>query len=116
MRSCKLSIVPAAVALMLITAGCQSSGHSASDSGPSRSFGLSYVPQQSEPPVDESGAGRNSATRLPEPDANDDEEEGKTGARLTRLLTGKDNKPAERKTLPLSAKSKSVDNPAETEE
>lgn len=116
MQSCKQLIVPVGVLLVLITAGCQTAGRgTASDGGGlSRSFGL--VPQQSEPPVEESGTTRKSAARLPDPDATDDTDEGKTGSRLARLLTGKDKEPAERKTLPLSAKSTSVDNRAETED
>jgi hypothetical protein len=123
MRSCKHFIVPAGIALLLTSAGCQTSGRStASDGGGlSRSFGL--VPQQSEPPVEESGTRGKSAARLPNPDTTEDGDSGgKTTSpgtapeALARLFTGKDKKPAERKTLPLSAKSTSADNRAETED
>jgi hypothetical protein len=114
MNECTKSIIPAAALLAMLAVGCMSSGReqSSRNGGPSPSFGLNYVPQQSEPPVEGLPGGSKSTvsqTSLPRIDATPvdlDEVAGdrtKTGNKLVSWL--QDKKSAERRPLPLSARS-----------
>jgi|SRR5579872_4070495 len=116
MNRCKSSIFLVAALPALLACGCLSSGRGQSSlsGGPSPSFGLNYVPRQSEPPVEGSSDGSNSTVNQTSPPridataANLDDLAGdqtKTGKKLVSWLPGQDKKPAERRPLPLSARS-----------
>jgi hypothetical protein len=96
-----------ATMLLCLLAGCQSSGRDQAGrtSKPTPSFGLDYVPRQSEPPVEatRSSAGSDirkvSATDL---DTDAGAVPAKSSRKLTRWLPGSDKELPPRKPLPLS--------------
>ncbi len=102
----------AGLGMAIMAEGCQGMGGSSSSGGggPSLSFGQNYVPPQSEPPVEEAGAGRQSAARSASSDAGeplDGDDSNATARRKSRWLAGSDKDAAPRKTLPVSARSDS---------
>jgi hypothetical protein len=96
----------AALALALITGGCQSStgGSLTGGGGPSPDFGH-RAPPQSEPRVEDDPADRKLARRSKSAQALDDSTEespAKPASRRASWRTGKDQQPAESKPLPVS--------------
>jgi hypothetical protein len=99
--------------LALLTGGCATSGReqSSRSAGPSPSFGLNYVPQQTEPPVEsvaESGKSKSRTVATPKPatadlDSPTDDPSGKNGIKLVNWMSNRDKEPAPRKPLPLSS-------------
>ncbi|HLJ10746.1 MAG TPA: hypothetical protein VKU82_06135 [Planctomycetaceae bacterium] len=117
MHGCRRFALPAGLALLALAAGCQTSPRgTASDGGPSRSFGLNYVPRQSEPPIEPSD---DVATRGGTPIDDDldagDKSAAKTSGSLTRMFSGRDKEPAQRKALPVSASSAHSDDDGDLE-
>ena len=106
MQGCKVFMWLAALGWLALTAGCQTMGaRGASGGGPSPSFGLSYAPPQSEPSLEDAGAGHKSASRAEKSDAaGDPEDEGSsaTAKSRSRWLPGNDKEPVQRKALPVS--------------
>ena len=98
----------AGLGCLAVAGGCQTIGaRGASATGPSPSFGLSYAPTQSEPPVEEAAADRESASRTRNSEkAGDPEEDGAPAAAMnrSRWLPGSDKEPLQRKALPVSAR------------
>jgi hypothetical protein len=100
------SVLTTTIVLCLV-AGCQSGGRdqAARAGKPTPSFGLNYVPQQSEPPVENAHNGTRSDIR--QVAATDlDTEAGaapaKSSRKLTRWLPGGEKDAAPRRPLPLS--------------
>jgi len=115
MQGCKRSKLLVGAMFVLLTGGCATSGREQStrNGGPSPSFGLTYVPQQSEPPVEsvaESGKSKPRTGTTPQRetvdlDAPPDDESGKNGIKLVNWMSNRDKEPAPRKPLPLSSSS-----------
>jgi hypothetical protein len=116
MQGCRRSKLLVGAMLVLLTGGCATSGReqSSRNGGPSPSFGLTYVPQQSEPPVEsvaESGKSkppRTVATPRRETvdlDAPDEDASSKNGIELVNWISNRKKEPAPRKPLPLSSSS-----------
>lgn len=128
MQRCRRSKLLVGATLTVLTIGCASSGREqASRSGPSPSFGLNYVPQQTEPPTEplvESAADSGNSTAVKNgsrktgaktPDsqavvtANLDEPagdpSGNKGNRLMNWMANREKEPAPRKPLPLTSSS-----------
>jgi hypothetical protein len=94
-----------ATMLLCLLAGCQSSGRDqAGRTGkPTPSFGLDYVPRQSEPPVEATRSSAGSDIRqVSATDLDTDAVPAKSSRKLTRWLPGSDKEPPPRKPLPLS--------------
>jgi len=96
------------LAWLALTGGCQSMGaRGSSASGPSPSFGLSYAPAQSEPPLEDAATGNKAASRTQKSDgAVDPESDGApaTAKNRGRWQPGTDMDPGQRKALPVSAR------------
>ena len=107
-QGCKIFMWLAGLGWLAVTGGCQSlGGRGASASGVSPSFGQSYAPAQSEPPLEDAGAGRKSASRSGKSEASAEPENDSTSATAksrSRLLPGNDKEPGQRKALPVSAR------------
>jgi len=116
MQGCRRLKVLVGVTLTVWAIGCASSGREqASKSGPSPSFGLTYVPQQSEPPVEStadsgqsatgkiaSGTPQSRAVKTANLDSPDDDLAGSKGHKLINWMANRD-KEAPRKPLPLAS-------------
>jgi hypothetical protein len=103
--------------LALSTGGCLSSGRdqSSASGGPS-SFGMNYVPKQSEPPVEgvaDSGKSTSSTVSAPKPKVADLDGDtgdtssltsGKNGNKLVSWMANRDKEPAPKK-LPITSRS-----------
>jgi hypothetical protein len=115
MQGCRTSKLLVGATLVLLTGGCATAGReqSSRNGGPSPSFGLNYVPQQSEPPVEsvaESGKSKSGTAAAPKHetvdlDAPPDDASGKNGIKLVNWMSNRDKEPAPRKPLPLSSSS-----------
>ena len=107
MHGCRRFMLLAGLALLAPAAGCQSSPRStATDGGPSRSFGLNYVPRQSEPPIEPSDdVAKRPGTAVDDDLDATDKSSAKPSGALARMLTGKDKESAQRRALPVSASS-----------
>jgi len=116
MQDCRRSILLVGAMLALLMGGCLSSGRNQSSrSGGPSSFGLDYVPKQSEPPVEsvaDSDKPASRAVTAPKPKiANLDGDtadsssltSGKNGNKLVSWMANRDKEPAPRK-LPLSSR------------
>jgi hypothetical protein len=119
MQGCRRSKLLFVAMLAQLIIGCASSGREQAtrSGGPSPSFGLNYVPQQSEPPVEsdtDSGkpAARKTASRKSESgkvtqaslEVPADDPSGNKGNKLINWMANRD-KEAPRKPLPLSSSS-----------
>ena len=110
MQGCRRSKLLLAAMLAMLTYGCQSSGRQQStrSGGPSPSFGLNYVPRQSEPPVESVAKGGNSTSRTVESrtpaTADLDDPAGgpgdKNGIKLVSWMSGREKAPAEPQAAP----------------
>jgi hypothetical protein len=95
--------------LATLAGGCLLSGReqSSRSGGPSPSFGLNYVPQQSEPPLEGTADGPKTSTRI-NTTANLDTPAGDTSSKpdnkLVNWLVSRDKGQPERKPLPISAR------------
>jgi hypothetical protein len=100
-----------AVIMLLLLAGCQSAGRdqASRNSGPNKTFGLNYVPQQSEPPVEPAASvGKRADLRqvaATDRDTDSRAASAKSSGKPSRWLPGGDKEPAPRKPLPLSDRS-----------
>jgi hypothetical protein len=99
----------AGLGLAVLAGGCQGGGRSAASggAGPSPLFGQAYAPSQSEPPVEDGGSKRKTASRAAAADSFDDIDGGSAPATTrgrSRWLPGNDKEPAPRKALPVSAR------------
>jgi hypothetical protein len=103
MRYRKLEAAWAATALAVVVAGCHSTG--SETAGGASSFGLNYVPRQSEPPLEADaqspGLARNEPVDL---EHEENAPNAKSGTLLTRLLPGREKEPSPRKALPVTAR------------
>jgi hypothetical protein len=109
----------AGLLLLALSGGCQTFRRSRNnaDSGPSRSFGLDYVPPQSEPPVEGADAGAKAGSKSPAVQAAsleepNDEGSAKPVSGLKRLLPGRDKDSPKSKPLPVSSRSASAEDSA----
>ena len=99
----------AGLGLAVLAGGCQGGGRSATSGGggPSPLFGQSYAPSQSEPPVENGGTKRKTASRAAAADSFDDLDGGSAPATTrsrSRWLPGGDKAAAPGKSLPVSAR------------
>ena len=105
----------AGLLLAALAGGCQTFRHdgATADSGPSRTFGLDYVPRQSEPPLDSAdtrtkSGSRSSAVKTASLEEPADEESHKPSKSLARLLPGRDKEQPKSKPLPVSSRTPSA--------
>jgi hypothetical protein len=109
----------AVLLLAALAGGCQTFRHdgATADSGPSRTFGLDYVPRQSEPPIEspdkrtKSGS-RSSAVKAASLEEPADDESPKPSKSLARLLPGRDKEVPKSKPLPVSSRTASAEEAA----
>ena len=112
MKAFHAFLVLTGVGLSLMAGGCQAAGKgmATAGSGPSPTFGQKFAPPQSEPPVDEAGTGRKTASRsasaVSAADLEGDDASPSARPRA-RWLPGSGKEP-DRKALPVSARTDSI--------
>ena len=105
--------------LAALASGCQTFRHDSAShgSGPSRSFGLDYVPRQSEPPIESTGAGAKAGSRSSKDsqkvttasiEESADEDSPRKSNALARLLPVREKDPPQSKPLPVASRSSSA--------
>jgi hypothetical protein len=85
-----------------LACGCQTSPISQKPESAPPSFGLNYVPRQSEPPFDEASRPRRPlGPPVPDDEKAEEQQPGRANL-LSRLIPGQDKSSAPRKALPVS--------------
>jgi len=110
MQGCRRIMLLAGFGLASLAGGCQTPGGAGSSGvgGPSPSFGL-HAPAQSEPPLEDAGAGRKVASRSSGASASVDDNDTSraTASRRSSWLPGGDKEPPKSKPLPVSDRTES---------
>ena len=114
MQGCRRVTLLAGAMLAVLAGGCLSSGReqSSRSGGPSPSFGLNYVPQQSEPPLESTADGQTSTSgtaasrknAIADLDAPVADPSSNKSIKLANWLATREKQPPQRKPLPLSAR------------
>lgn len=104
----------AGAVLAALCGGCQTFSRDRSiGEGPSRSFGLNYVPRQSEPPIADAGRGVKTASHerpaaSAELDAPAAENAAKPAKSLARMMPGRDKRAPDRLPLPVTSRTEAA--------